>query len=103
MNSLRGIIFCHVCENYQSFISQTQIQPGREHKKRRESVCLKCEYRHQFTDAINPVRGKKGKMRFIKYPSHTPRELLISQAQKLNMKRGGNSSTFQTFEAKKRY
>ena len=101
MNSLRGVVLCRRCSHYQTYISQTPIQPGKEHKKRRESVCAKCEYRHQFTNAINPVRGRTGSMRFIKFPSHVPREFLIERVQELNGSKGGKSSTFETLEPKK--
>jgi hypothetical protein len=109
--SLRGVIICRrmikvmgkkvSCGHHQTFISQTPIQPGKEHQKRRESVCLKCGYRHRFRNALNPVRGRTGSMRFIKFPSHSPRKFLIERAQELNASKGGKSSAFETFEPKK--
>ena len=85
--SLRGVVRCLICKHAQSYISQTPIQPGKEHTKRREAVCLKCEYRHQFT--VKPQKGNRGKtskVRFVRFPSHTPREFLIEHAQRINMK-----------------
>jgi len=84
----RGLVYCRRCDFWQSYISQTPVQPQLEHKKRRESVCCMCGYRHRFTTRPFPYpNGRKGSMRFVKYPSNIDREILVENAKNLNFNR----------------